>query len=114
MRLLRANLGVTRQDKLTNEVIRRTLKVDILNDTISRYRCNWFNYLARMDCSSSPLYMLPYKAAGKRSLDRPRKRWMSQISGPAKDESPMNEVEEEEEEEEEGYSWLKQYSEFCN
>jgi hypothetical protein len=40
MRFLRAMLGVTRQDRLTNKAIRRTLKVGNLNDTISKYRYN--------------------------------------------------------------------------
>jgi hypothetical protein len=39
--------------------------------------------------------MLSYKSTGKRSLDRPRKRWATQILGAAMDESPKHEVEEE-------------------
>jgi uncharacterized GH25 family protein len=51
MRFLRATSGVTRQDRLTNEAIRKTLKVDNLNDTISKYRDNWFNHFTHMDHS---------------------------------------------------------------
>jgi len=40
MRFLRATLGVTSQDRLTNEAIRKTLKMDSLNDTISKYTDN--------------------------------------------------------------------------
>jgi hypothetical protein len=79
MRFLRATLYVTRQDKLINEAIRKTLKVDSLNDTISKYRENWFNHLTCIDHSSFPHYMLSYKPTGRSSLGYPRKRWMGQI-----------------------------------
>jgi hypothetical protein len=51
MRFFRATLGVTRQDRLTNEAIWKTLKVDYLNDTINKYRDNWFNHLIQTDHS---------------------------------------------------------------
>jgi hypothetical protein len=53
--------------------------VNSLSDTISKYRDNWFNHITRMDHSRFQRYMLSYKATGKRSLGRPRKRWISQI-----------------------------------
>jgi hypothetical protein len=40
IRFVRAKLGVTRQVRLTNEAIKKILKVDNLNDTISKYRDN--------------------------------------------------------------------------
>jgi hypothetical protein len=54
MRFLRSMMGVTRQDRLTNEAIRKTLNVNSLNDTISTYRDNWFNHIRRMDHSHFP------------------------------------------------------------
>jgi hypothetical protein len=51
MRLLRSTMGVTRQAKLTNETIRKSLNVYSLNDTISKYTDNWFNHIRRMDHS---------------------------------------------------------------
>jgi len=94
MRFLRSTLVVTKQDMWTNEAIRKTLKVNSLDCTISKYRDNWFNHITRMDHSRFPRYMLSYKPTGKRSLGRPRKRWISQIWGAATDESPMHEAEE--------------------
>jgi hypothetical protein len=38
--------------------------------------------------------MLSYKPTGKRSLGRPRKRWISQIWGSATGKSPIHEEEE--------------------
>jgi hypothetical protein len=61
MRFLSATLGVTRQDRLTNQATGKTLKVDNLNDTISKYRNNWFNNLTHMDHSHFAPYMLSYK-----------------------------------------------------
>jgi hypothetical protein len=40
MRFLRSTMGVTRQDRLNNEAIRKTLNMNSLNDTISKYRDN--------------------------------------------------------------------------
>jgi hypothetical protein len=78
MRFLRSTMGVTRQDRLTNEAIRKKkLNVNSLNHTI--YIDNWFNRIRRMDHSCFPRYMLSYKPTGKRSLGRPRKRWISQV-----------------------------------
>jgi hypothetical protein len=79
MRLLRSTMGVTRQDRLTTEAIRKTLNVNSLNDTVSKYRHNWFNHIRRMDHSRFPRYMLSYRPTGRRGPGRPRKRWISQI-----------------------------------
>jgi hypothetical protein len=68
MRFVRATLGVTRPDRLTNEAIRKTLKVDNLNDTINKYRDNWFNHFTHMDHSCFPHYMLSYKVKVKVKL----------------------------------------------
>jgi hypothetical protein len=95
MRVLRSTMGVTRQDTLSNEAIRKTLNVNSLNDTIGKYRDNWFNHIRRTDHSRLPRYMLSYKPTRKRSLGRPRKRWISQIWGAATGKSPMHGVEEE-------------------
>jgi hypothetical protein len=84
MRFLRSTMGVTREDRLTNEAIRKkTLNMNSLNGTISKYIDSWFNHIRRMDHSRFPRHMLSYKPTGKRSLCRPRKRWISQIRGAA-------------------------------
>jgi hypothetical protein len=44
----------------------------------------------------SPQYVLSYKHTKKRSLDCPRKRFISKILQATTDESPMHEIEEEE------------------
>jgi hypothetical protein len=45
MRFFRSTLGVTRQERLTNEAVRKILKVNSLNDTFSKYRDSWFNHM---------------------------------------------------------------------
>jgi hypothetical protein len=82
MRFLRSTMGVTRQGRLSNEAIRKALNVNSLNYTVSNYRDNWFNHIRQMDHSRFPRYMLSYKPTGKRSLGRPRKRWISQSEEP--------------------------------
>jgi hypothetical protein len=59
--------------RLTNKAIRKTLNVNSLNNTISKYRNIWFNNIRRMDHSRFPRYMLSYKPIGKRCLGCPRK-----------------------------------------
>jgi hypothetical protein len=51
--------------------------------------------ITRMDCSLCKLCMLSYESTQKRSLGRPRKRWISPICWAARDESPVRETEEE-------------------
>jgi hypothetical protein len=55
---LRSTVRVRRQDRLTNKVIRKMLKVNSLNDIISKYKDNWFNHITRMNHSRFPRYML--------------------------------------------------------
>jgi hypothetical protein len=54
MRLQRSTMEVTRQDRLTNKAIRKTLNVNSLNNTINKYGDNWFNHIRRMDHSRFP------------------------------------------------------------
>jgi hypothetical protein len=97
MRLLTSTLGVTRQGRLTSEATGKTLKLNSLNDAISKHRDSWFSHIMYMDHSRFPWYMLLHKPTGKRSLGRPRKRWVSQMWGASTNESQMLQVEEEKE-----------------
>jgi hypothetical protein len=54
MIFLRSTMGVTRQNRLTNEADRKTLNVNRLNDTISKYRDNWFIHIRLMGHSRFP------------------------------------------------------------
>jgi hypothetical protein len=71
MRFFRSTLGVAIQNTLTKKDIRKTLKVNSLNETISKYRDNWFNHITH---SSFVRYMLSLKCGGRRSLDRTQNR----------------------------------------
>jgi hypothetical protein len=79
MRFMRSTMGVIRHDRLTNEAIRKTLNVNSLNDTISKYRDKFFNCIRRMNHSGFPRYMLSYKPTRMRSLGHSRKRWISKV-----------------------------------
>jgi hypothetical protein len=68
------HFGSTIQDRLTNEAVRKSLKVNCLNEAICTYRDNWFNHNTWMDRTRFPQYtrMMSYKASLKRSLGHPR------------------------------------------
>jgi hypothetical protein len=74
MRFLRSKLGVTRQNRLTNEAIKETLKVNSFNNTISKYRGIWLIMSQKWIAVVFARYMLSYKHTGKSNLGRPRKR----------------------------------------
>jgi hypothetical protein len=66
MRSLRSTLEVTRHDRLSNEAIWKTLKLNSLNNTTIKYRHNWLNHITRMDHSRLLRYKLPHEPSGKR------------------------------------------------
>jgi hypothetical protein len=72
MRFLRSTLGVTSQDRLTNEAIRKALKVNSFNDTVSKYRDSWLNHITQMDYSDFLQYMLSYKHTRKEKCRPPK------------------------------------------
>jgi hypothetical protein len=68
MRFLRSTLGVTSQDRLTNEAIRKALKVNSFNDTVSKYRDSWLNHITQMHYS----HFLQYKHIRKEKCRPPK------------------------------------------
>ena len=49
MRMLRFSLGVTRKDKIRNEFIRGTLKVDRIGQKVRQSRLRWYGHVKRRD-----------------------------------------------------------------
>jgi hypothetical protein len=81
MRFLRSIKGYTRQDKIRNEVIRKELEIEGIQDVRSKYIQNWINHLERMDNTRIPKHTLNYKPRGRRYRGRPRKRWQRVDAG---------------------------------
>jgi hypothetical protein len=82
--------AVTRQDRLTDEVITKILKVNCLDDTISKYRDNWFNHLTRMDPSRFPRYMLFWKENSRQTKEKMDESYLRSGNGRK---SPLHKVE---------------------
>lgn len=79
MRCLRKALGVTRRDKIRNEVIREKVGVESIIDYIGRQQIQWFAHLERMSCDSIPYRSYMKREEGNRARGRPRLRWIDNI-----------------------------------
>lgn len=76
MKFLRRVKGCTKRDRFRNTDIRHELNVNSINDVIKEYRKNWKEHLDRMDDNRLPRKAMKYKCKGRRSVGRPRKRWV--------------------------------------
>jgi hypothetical protein len=81
MKFLRSTAGYTELDKKINTEILRELKINWVLEHIAQYRNNWKQHLQRMDRSRVPQQMMTYRPKGKRSLERPLKRWSGTVTG---------------------------------
>jgi hypothetical protein len=80
MACLRKIEGVTRRDKIRNEVIRARLnmKQDIVR-RIQHRRLRYYGHIERMNESRYPKIAMYGYVHGQRSRGRPKKRWMDMI-----------------------------------
>jgi hypothetical protein len=80
MRCLRKVAGVTRRDRIKNNVTRERLSIEPILKYIQKQQIKWFAHLERM-----PRDSISYKAYIKRgkeerrARDRPRVRWIDNI-----------------------------------
>ena len=79
MRVLRLIYGVTRRDRVRNEVIRQTLKAESVLTIIERNLLRWYGHVERMPDSRDVKRIHKWKPNKKRPIGRPRKRWEDQI-----------------------------------
>lgn len=79
MRFLRSTAGYSLRDRKRNEDIREELKIFNITDKIKDYRQQWKEHLERMEHDRLPKIYYRYRAKGRRSLGRPKKRWKEQI-----------------------------------
>jgi exonuclease III len=79
MRILRLIFGVTRRDRIRNEVIRDSLKVQSILSIVERNQLRWFGHILRMPDTRDVKRMYQWKPTNKRPLGRPRKRFKDQI-----------------------------------
>jgi hypothetical protein len=78
MKLLRPLAG-TLNDNKTNDSIRRELQTKSILDETDEYRWNWLLHLPRMPQNRIPLKLYHYRPQGRRTIERPKKRWREQL-----------------------------------
>jgi hypothetical protein len=79
MKFLRHLVGITKLDRERNQSVREKLGVQNTVLEIKQYQREWLQYVERMDRDRIHKQALKYRAKGKRSIGRPRKRWKDQL-----------------------------------
>ena len=76
MKMLRFAMGVMRKDKIRNEYIRGTVKVERLGMKMRAGRLRWYGHVMRRDQEYVGRKMMDMKLPGKRKSGRPKKRFL--------------------------------------
>jgi len=80
MSCLRRMAGVTRQDRVRNEVIWSNLKMKRdIGETVELRRLSYFGHVARMNQNRLPYIAMHGRVNGCRRSGRPRKRWIDSV-----------------------------------
>uniref|UniRef100_A0A8D8UV89 Endonuclease-reverse transcriptase n=1 Tax=Cacopsylla melanoneura TaxID=428564 RepID=A0A8D8UV89_9HEMI len=79
MKFLRSIAGKTRRDRVRNTDIRRTLKIECLEETMRNRRLRWFGHMKRMSSERLPRKMYEMEMEGVRPRGRPRYRYRDTI-----------------------------------
>ena len=76
MKMLRFAMGVTRKDKIRNEYIRGTVKVERLGMKMREGRLRWYGHVMRRDQEYVERKMMEMELPGKRRRRRPKRRFL--------------------------------------
>ena len=76
MKMLRFAMGVTRKDKIGNEYIRDTFKVERLGMKMREGRLRWYGHVMRRDQEYVGRRVIEKELPGKRKRGRPKKRFL--------------------------------------
>ena len=79
MKMLRFTMGVTRKDKIRNEHIRSTVKVEQLGMKMREGRLRWYGHVMRRDQEYVERKMMEMELPGKRRRGRPKKRFLDVV-----------------------------------
>ena len=79
MKTLRFAMGVTRKDKIRNEYIRGTVKVERLGMKMREGRLRWYGRVMRRDQEYVGRKMMEMELPGKRKRGRPKRRFLDVI-----------------------------------
>ena len=79
MKMLRFAMGVTRKDKIRNEYIRGTVKVEQLRMKMKEGRLRWYGHVMRRDQEYVGKKMIEMELPGKRKRGRPKRRFLDVV-----------------------------------
>ena len=79
MKMLRFAMGVTRKDKIKNEHIRSTVKVERLGMRMSEGRLRWYGHVMRRDQEYVEKLMIEMELQGKMRRGRPKRRFLDVV-----------------------------------
>ena len=79
MKMLRFAMGVTRKDKIRNEHIRSTVKVERLRMKMREGRLRWYGHVMRIDQEYVGRKMMEMELPGKRKRGRPERRFLEVV-----------------------------------
>ena len=79
MKMLRFAMGVMRKDKIRNEYIRGTVKVERLGIKMREGRLRWHGHVMRRDRQYVGRKMMGMELPGKRKRGRPKRRFLDVV-----------------------------------
>ena len=85
MRMLRWMCGITRRDKIRNELIRGTVKVLEVSKKAQERRLKWFGHVMRREDDFVGKRVMNMEVEGRRRRGRPKFRWKDSIANDLKE-----------------------------
>ena len=79
MKMLTFAMGVTRKDKIRNEYIRGTVKVERLRMKMSKGRMRWYGHVMRRDQEYVERRVMEMELPGKRKRGRSKRRFLDVV-----------------------------------
>ena len=79
MKMLRFAMGVTRKDKIRNEYIKSTVKVERLGLKMREGRLRWYGHVMRKDQEYVGRKGIQMELPGKRRRGRPKRRFVGVV-----------------------------------
>ena len=80
MRMLRWSMGVTRLDKVRNEVTRGKMRVREMGEKITASRLRWFGHIERREEDYCGKVVDRLELKGKRKRGKPHLRWNDRMA----------------------------------
>ena len=79
MKMLRFTIRMTKKDKIRNEHIRNTVKVERLEMKMKEGRLRWYGHVMRRDEEYVEKKMMEMELPGKRRTGRPKRRFLDVV-----------------------------------